>query len=264
MVTKEDMKTRGYTEPHENIFQDKQGKHFVLVDGKPTALALVNRAIAKKNDLDVDLLRELVQQEINGSKDSRLEDHGKTREVKAEVVQPSEIVPAEPVQEIQQTGTPLIVAPIVSVDEVVDNFQKIQKIKDKILTNDDFMIVGKKKIPRKSAWRKIAVPFNLNVEILKEELVPLDIGEYEWRYIVRAEAPNGRFCDGVGSCNSIEDYANNQLKSMASKMKKKLEDMLPVAISHFVRSMAMTRAESRAISDLVGGGGGIEEDQNGN
>jgi hypothetical protein len=69
---------------------------------------------------------------------------------------------------------------------------------------------------------------------VKEERTEREDGTFFWKIEVKAYAPNGRSCVGVGACDSRErKFAH---------------------LKHDVYATAHTRAKSRAISDLVAGG----------
>lgn len=107
-------------------------------------------------------------------------------------------------------------------------------MKKQLLDRTDYQTISGKSFIKKSGWRKLALVFNICDEIAKEERDVRDDGSFVWTFRVRAIAPNGRFTEAVGSCDSRE-----------RKFSK---------TEHDVKSTAHTRAKSRAISDLIAAG----------
>lgn len=133
-----------------------------------------------------------------------------------------------------------MVAPAITPEEAKLAVKRFGEIEKAMLDEDDyqeFTREGKKhRFPKKSAFRKIALAFNLSDEILEErhetkgEDGKIDV----WHFTVKATAPNNRYSVGVGSFSTDErDVAHSE---------------------HDGRAMAHTRAKNRAISDLVAGG----------
>jgi hypothetical protein len=117
-----------------------------------------------------------------------------------------------------------------------------------------------KKFIKKTGWSNIALAFGINIEpIGGAEMIDLSHvtpGRFAIKYKVKATAPNGRYMIGVGSCDSHEDrFAVKEWKTPQGGGKAK---QVPTGEYSFeyndVDSTAMTRATSRAISFLVGGG----------
>lgn len=160
-----------------------------------------------------------------------------------------------------------IVEPVINVDEAVKKWQAFQDLKGKLLEERDYIFYVKYKeewkgkkyqkqkafekkkeaeefakkkkgavVPavKKSGWRKLATPFNLSDDIVKE--VPIkDNGRIKgWRLTVKITAPNGRTSIGVGACTEDERrFAHTE---------------------HDTYATAHTRAKNRAISDMIAGG----------
>jgi len=110
-----------------------------------------------------------------------------------------------------------------------------------ILDDSDYQAFKDKKtgetrrFPKRSAWRKIAYWFNLDLELIGEEIERDGRGEpIRARVRARAVHPNGRYADGDGGC------------SISERGFSKLE--------HDIPATAATRAMNRAISNLVGMG----------
>lgn len=132
-----------------------------------------------------------------------------------------------------------MVAPLVTGEEAAENWTKFQAIKAALVTEEDIQgAPGGRQFIKKSGYLKMAAAFGVNVSIVheaKDDLV-LDNGRpyFQWRMTARAIAPNGRYMEAVGACSSRE-------RSFAH----------PDAD---VYAQAQTRATSRAISNLIGGG----------
>jgi hypothetical protein len=132
-----------------------------------------------------------------------------------------------------------------------------------VLTDNDFLFIGKDGKPTKkemaaseyiskSGWRKIALIFNLSVEITGKERFEGEDKDgkfYGWIYRVRAIAPNGRFQDAEGVCTSRNAFFCKRWKDK-DKGEYEWVDTDEKNIMH----TAQTCAFNRAISDLVGSG----------
>jgi hypothetical protein len=157
-----------------------------------------------------------------------------------------------------------IVRPVVSPERVLKAFQQLQEIKRKLLTKDDYVEIGTRTFVRKSGLRKIRVVFNISMKLLREERKELDEGHYEYTAYVRAQAPNGVFVDAVSSCASTEPFGERQKEGTRKLFPEKVRDTKEVKPEMYVfavRGMAQTRAYNRAISDLVGGGLDVMEEE---
>ena len=85
----------------------------------------------------------------------------------------------------------------------------------------------------RAMWRWLALAFNVSAEVVHQER-ERNNGVVSYHFTVRASVPNGRCIDAVGACSSAE-YS----------FKRK---------EHDIEATAQTRATSRAIADLIGGG----------
>ena len=92
-----------------------------------------------------------------------------------------------------------------------------------------------KDFPKKSAARKFAKYFGISDRIIEKHRVDRPDGSFVWHYTIEAWAPNGQVVTAEGACDSRE-----------VSDKRKLE--------HNTKSTAHTRAKSRGVFDLVGGG----------
>ena len=125
-----------------------------------------------------------------------------------------------------------VLSPI-ALDQVVASFQAYQGACEKLLTTEDHQVIQGKKFKKKSAWRKLATAYCISTRIAEERREEHN-GIFIYHFTVRAQAGNGRFAEGVGSCSSDE---KGLLKT-----------------EHNTRSIAETRATNRAISNLIGAG----------
>lgn len=138
-----------------------------------------------------------------------------------------------------QLVKPGIVDLPVSVDELKTKAEQFKKLKEELLTPDDYVKIGDKKYIKKSGIFQFALAFNLKTEIIKEvkEIDSTNTAWYAYHFTVRCTAPNGRITEKAGSCSN--DEKSNDEKPMHTSV-------------HKVRSMAETRASNRAISAMVG------------
>jgi hypothetical protein len=138
----------------------------------------------------------------------------------------------------QETALDVRMSPVVqqaiSTVDAVKQFEAFQELKTKLLKDDDYQTINNKPFVKKSGWRKLATVFNVSDEIVECERKDRADNSFVWTFRVRAIAPNGRFSEAIGSCDSNE------------RKFSKLE--------HDVKATAHTRAKSRAISDLIGAG----------
>ena len=120
-----------------------------------------------------------------------------------------------------------------SVDEIITAMRTYQNLLKQLLTNDDYAVIQDKKCIKKSGWLKLALAFNLSLRIISErkEVDPENSSQFAYHISVECIAGNGRTTVEVGSCDTNEK---------------------PTAAEHIIRSMAMTRAKSRAIASMIG------------
>lgn len=126
------------------------------------------------------------------------------------------------------------VKPVVSAEQAKKGWEEFERLKDALLTSDDYQPIGDKKFIKRSGFRKIGVCFNLSDRIVEQVRTDREDGTFFWRIGVEVAAPNGRVVAGVGICDSAErKFAH---------------------LEHDVYATAHTRAKNRAISDMVAGG----------
>ncbi len=119
-----------------------------------------------------------------------------------------------------------------SVDDIIGAMKTYQELLKQLLTDNDYATILDKKCIKKSGWLKLALAFNLSIKITneKKEIDPEDSSHYSYHITVECIAPNGRTTSELGSCDTYEKKENE----------------------HVIRSMAMTRAKSRAIASMIG------------
>ena len=126
-------------------------------------------------------------------------------------------------------------------EQLVTSFREYQELCKELLDDSDYQRDGNRKFKKKSAWRKLATAFDLDVELIREHVERDQNGTpVRAAVIARAIAPSGRFQDGDGYCSIDEPRFDK------SGGRKKIENDL--------RTTATTRAKNRAISDLLGTG----------
>jgi hypothetical protein len=157
---------------------------------------------------------------------------------------------------------PQIVVPRVDVETVIEHFNRFQELKSRVLRDEDYLFVGPDGRPtdkgkhvsehiKKTGWSKLALIFNLNVEILKREKM---WGEdkngkyYVWTYHVRATAPNGRYQDAEGACSSRDPFYAKRYDPKTKEERWIEPDEKNIMLK------AQTVAFNRAVSFLIGGG----------
>ena len=140
---------------------------------------------------------------------------------------------------------------IVDVESAAAFMQNYQDLVNQLLDKSDYQMINGVPKKKKSAWRKLATAFNISDDIVEEEITRDECHRIiSAKFVVKATLPNGRYGMGVGVC-SIYDKINKKDKEEPSPFE--LRQRFTNA-EHDVTSTAHTRAKSRAISDLVGGG----------
>lgn len=131
--------------------------------------------------------------------------------------------------------------------------------------NTDYQRIGRKDFPKKSAWRKLAVAFNVSVSLVERSYERDGAGRIiRAEVVARATAPNGRTMDGIGACDLFEkccpgtDGAPEDCTNRSqyhthcrANCSGRAHFSNP---SHDLPSTAHTRATNRACADLFGMG----------
>ena len=136
--------------------------------------------------------------------------------------------------------------------EYMDNYQAVCKA---ILVPADYQkikVEGKLRyFKKKSAWRKIALAFNITDEVIEKEIIRDENHQIiSATFMVRAIAPNGRTGEATASCSIFDKIRNKETEQPSNfELRKRFSNA-----ENDVIATAHTRAKSRAISDLVGMG----------
>lgn len=132
-----------------------------------------------------------------------------------------------------QEFKPGLLAPI---DSIVQNVREYDLFNNKILAPTDFDMIQGKQWKNKKAWRKYAKWYGIRCEIVSEKKIEITPERFVFEFIVRASYVKfpELYQDADGSCDSDEKEGKRKY--------------------HDTRSTALTRAKTRAISDLMGTG----------
>ncbi len=134
---------------------------------------------------------------------------------------------------IPQDTPSITLRPVQSIDIIVEAYNEYNRLKERLLTENDYQIIKGKTCIKKSGFRKLSCAFWISTEITKENRINFE-KSFIYEITVRATAPNWRFVEACASCSSIEKEFNH--------------------LENDVRATAQTRASNRAISDLIWGG----------
>lgn len=136
-----------------------------------------------------------------------------------------------------------ITRPLVSAEQAIEIYNEYQKLKQAVAGPEDFITLyseGKPLEAPTKKWRvKLCKFYGVSCEIVSEELEHMPDGSYVFKAVARAEAPNGQYMFGDGSCWS--ETKKNAFGKNSD-------------IVHNTRSHAVTRAKNRAVLELVGFG----------
>jgi hypothetical protein len=170
-----------------------------------------------------------------------------------------EVLDAEPGVALERAGRRREIARPFAAGDLVENMHAYQELCAALLTDEDYQDfsqrekVGnswrtvKKRFKKKSAWRKLALAFDLDVEILEVVVDRDEAGNpIRARAKARATTPSGRHQDGDGYCSITESRFVHTDPEKQAQRRERAENDLPAT--------ATTRAKNRAISDLLGTG----------
>ena len=144
---------------------------------------------------------------------------------------------------------------IVDVQAAKDFMNNYQDLVKALLDKSDYQMIrtkdGMQPKKKKSAWRKLATAFNISDDIIEEEIIRDECHRIiSAKFVVKATLPNGRYGMGLGDCSIFDKVKKDDEKEPSPfELRKRFNNA-----EHDVISTAHTRAKSRAISDLVGGG----------
>ena len=105
-----------------------------------------------------------------------------------------------------------------------------------LLSDEDYSNIKGTQFRKRSGWAKLRRAFCVTCEIVSEERVEIN-DDWGYLFVVSASLPNARHEDADGSCMASE-FAG-----------QRIAPTLPN-----VRAKALTRAKSRATSDILGAG----------
>ena len=153
-----------------------------------------------------------------------------------------------------------IILPLGSPAELLVAFQQYQAVTEALLTDDDHQQIGRKRHPKKSAWRKLSTAFGVSCELQDRYIERDERGHtLSAEFTYRAIAPNGRHMDGWGSCDIKEKCCIQPCPKQSWESHTCCDADCSGAIhfshpNHDIPATAETRAKNRAISDLIGKG----------
>ena len=181
---------------------------------------------------------------------------------------PAQVLPAVPPNthtSFDMDDNPMV-RPVATLADAQAVFEAFQAAKLSLLTKADVQSAGDGNFLKKDAWRKLALYFGITCQKLGEGMIESPGGRV-WGVTYRATGRNGTFQDGTGYCSWTEEFAAGRAAAAENKAAAKLEsgewdegragrhvDAARAKLEHDVRSTAETRAKTRAISDLLGGG----------
>ena len=144
---------------------------------------------------------------------------------------------------------------IVDIEHAAAAQKNFNDLVEALLDKSDYQMIrtkeGMKPKKKKSAWRKLARAFNISDDIVEEEIIRDECHRIiSAKFVVKATLPNGRYGMGVGDCSIYDKIKKDDEKEPTPfELRKRFNNA-----EHDVLTTAHTRAKSRAISDLVGGG----------
>lgn len=144
---------------------------------------------------------------------------------------------------------------IVDIKHAAAAQKNFNDLVEALLDKSDYQMIrtkdGLQPKKKKSAWRKLARAFNISDDIVDEKVIRDECHRIiSAKFIVKATLPNGRYGMGVGDCSIYDKVKKDDVKEPTPfELRKRFNNA-----EHDVLTTAHTRAKSRAISDLVGGG----------
>ncbi len=164
--------------------------------------------------------------------------------------------PAKPSTNLVRAAAP--------VSDIEAAFREYTTLCDRLLDDTDYQRIGKDSFRKKSAWRKLAVAFGVSTRLVSKDYDRDDRGRIiRAEVIMRAEAPNGRFMEGMGACDAFERCCDSTTCKKAKYSDHTCCNQLSYSCtgfshfshaSHDIPATAMTRATNRACADLFGMG----------
>lgn len=152
------------------------------------------------------------------------------------------------------------IKPAAPVEQIRNAFQEYQGLCESLLVEDDHQTIGNRRFKKKSAYRKLAVAFNVTVELVERVYERNDAGRIiRAEVVARAIAPNGRAMDGLGACDLFEKCCDVETCRNKSQYHSHCKVGCDGTIhfsnpQHDLPATAATRATNRACADLFGMG----------
>lgn len=171
-------------------------------------------------------------------------------------MEPDNIAAIAVIDDDDQQGA--LIRPAASLERIEQVFKQYQSLTKRLLTEDDYQQIGRKKFPKRSAWRKLATAFGVTFEIADRHIeYDDDYDVIRSDFIVRATAPNGRFADGWGGCDRKERCCTKGCQKDHSHCPAGKGEICPGVVhfshpNHDIPATAETRAKNRAAADLFG------------
>lgn len=127
-----------------------------------------------------------------------------------------------------------------------------------LLNDEDYAVIKGRKFRKRSGWAKLRKAFDVSTEIVQERYLELR-DTWGYSFTVRATLPNGRWEESDGLVTYEEIWRVRLKAAITRKRGKKLTPAELTAIQEDitdqdVRGKALTRAKSRATSDVLGAG----------
>lgn len=178
--------------------------------------------------------------------------------------------PMSTVPAVIDTPTTSLVRPAGSPADVAEAFAEYAQVCDRVLDDGDYQTIGNRRYRTKSAWRKLAVAYGVDITLDEERTERDEHGALlRVHCTVRATAPNGRKADGVGSCDLREKCCTPTCKTRHAHCPAHESPGACDGARHYshaehdVRGTAYTRAANRACADLFGLGEVSAEEMSG-
>ena len=250
---KEGYKQTGVMATGATIYE-KDGRFWALVEGNMRALSTISPEEMKTLGISTAVMKTYLTRE---KPQKALDEFKRGDQMGHNGKDTTEIVSAEPVSLAPRTSMS-IVRPVVKVEEAIEAWNDFQKIKQKLITEDDKMQISGKTFIKKSGWRKVSTVFNLSDMIISETKERNPEGRIIYaEFTVRVTAPNGRVSEGWGSCSASERGHTEDKKSNRGEVtcKGPCDGLKHFAHpDHDIPATSHTRAKNRAISDICGSG----------
>ena len=148
--------------------------------------------------------------------------------------------------------------PTLDLDAAIRQHMLYLEACKRLLSDEDYAVIKGRKFRKRSGWAKLRKAFTVSTSVVEERFV-----EYPetWGYcfIVRATLPNGRWEDSDGLV-TYEELEKERIKAAVRKNNgqslnpEQLQEIRDGITRQDVRGKALTRAKSRATSDILGAG----------